>query len=85
MPMGRRAREAFGELHQLFNCTLLRVTVSSIGSEMSGGVKNSRLPLCLRRHGTRHPDQVTRGRGGVIEDVRISNLVMSNIREKRFY
>ncbi len=62
------------------NCTLLRGHGVSIGSEMSGGVKNITIANCVF-DGTDYGIRIksTRGRGGVIEDVRISNLVMRNI------
>ena len=64
----------------IVNCTLLRGHGLSIGSEMSGGVKNLTIANCVF-DGTDYGIRIksTRGRGGVIEDVRISNLVMRNI------
>lgn len=62
------------------NCTLLHGHGLSIGSEMSGGVKNIVVDNCIL-DGTDNGIRIksTRGRGGVIENVRISNLVMRNI------
>jgi polygalacturonase len=64
------------------NCTLLHGHGISIGSEMSGGVKNIVVDNCVL-DGTDNGIRIksTRGRGGVIENVRISNLIMRNIRE----
>ncbi len=66
----------------IVNCTLLHGHGLSIGSEMSGGVKNIVVDNCVF-DGTDNGIRIksTRGRGGVIEDVRISNLVMRNIRD----
>jgi polygalacturonase len=67
----------------IVNCTLLRGHGLSIGSEMSGGVKNLTIANCVF-DGTDRGIRIksTRGRGGVVEDVRISNLVMRNIRNE---
>jgi polygalacturonase len=64
----------------IVNCTLLHGHGLSIGSEMSGGVKNIVVDNCVfdgPDYGIRIKS--TRGRGGVVENVRISNLVMRNI------
>jgi len=76
---GRRAGRPL-ENCTIVNCTLLHGHGLSIGSEMSGGVKNLTIANCVLDgpdYGIRIKS--TRGRGGVIEDVRISNLVMRNI------
>jgi polygalacturonase len=67
------------------NCTLLRGHGLSIGSEMSGGVKNVTVANCVF-DGTDRGIRIksTRGRGGVIEDIRVSNIVMRNIRDEAF-
>ena len=67
----------------IVNCTLLHGHGLSIGSEMSGGVKNIAIDNCVF-DGTDRGIRIksTRGRGGVVEDVRISNLVMRNIRDE---
>lgn len=67
----------------IVNCTLLHGHGLSIGSEMSGGVKNIAIDNCVF-DGTDRGIRIksTRGRGGVVEDVRISNLVMRNIRNE---
>jgi hypothetical protein len=71
------------ENYTIVNCTLLRGHGLSIGSEMSGGVKNIAIANCVF-DGTDRGIRIksTRGRGGVIEDVRISNLVMRHIRDE---
>jgi polygalacturonase len=79
---GRRIGKP-AENYTIVNCTLLHGHGLSIGSEMSGGVKNIVVDNCIL-DGTDNGIRIksTRGRGGVIEDVRISNLVMRNIREE---
>ena len=52
----------------------------TIGSEMSGGVRNVRVDNCLflgTDVGLRF--KTTRGRGGVVEDIYVSNIRMTNI------
>ncbi|HVW22768.1 MAG TPA: glycoside hydrolase family 28 protein [Opitutaceae bacterium] len=52
----------------------------TIGSEMSGGVRNIRVDNCLflgTDVGLRF--KTTRGRGGVVEDIYVSNIRMTNI------
>lgn len=54
-----------------------------IGSEMSGGVRNVDVANCAfdgTDVGLRF--KTTRGRGGVVENVRISNITMANIRNE---
>ncbi|MDR7370292.1 glycoside hydrolase family 28 protein [Flavobacterium aquidurense] len=56
-----------------------------IGSEMSGGVKNVVITNCVfdgTDAGIRM--KASRGRGGVVENIMISNLVMSNINRNAF-
>ena len=79
---GRRAGRPL-ENCTIVNCTLLGGHGLSIGSEMSGGVKNLTIANCVFE-GTDYGIRIksTRGRGGVIEDVRISNLVMRNIHKE---
>lgn len=54
-----------------------------IGSEMSGGVKNITISNCIF-DGTDRGIRLksTRGRGGVVEDIRISNIVMRRIKDQ---
>ncbi len=63
------------------NCTMLRGHGGVvIGSEMSGGVKRVAITNCVFE-GTDRGIRVKtmRGRGGVIEDLLVSNIVMNNI------
>ena len=54
-----------------------------IGSEMSAGVKKVTISNCVF-DGTDRGIRIksTRGRGGVVEDIQVSNIVMKNIREE---
>jgi polygalacturonase len=77
-----RARGVPSENITIENCTVLHghggVTV---GSEMSGGVRNVSVRNCLFRGtdiGLRF--KTTRGRGGVVENIDIANIVMYDIR-----
>jgi len=69
------------------NCTMLDGHGGVvIGSEMSGGVKKVTISNCVfdgTDRGIRM--KTTRGRGGVVEDIRISNIVMSRIPRGPFY
>ena len=79
---GRRIGKP-AENYTIVNCTLLCGHGLSIGSEMSGGVKNITIANCVF-DGTDRGIRIksTRGRGGVVEDIRISNLVMRHIRDE---
>jgi len=63
------------------NCTLERGHGGVvIGSEMSGGVKNVVISNCVfigTDRGIRIKSR--RGRGGVVEDIRVSNLIMDGV------
>ena len=76
---GRRAGRPL-ENCTIVNCTLLGGHGVSIGSETAAGIKNVTIANCVI-NGTDYGIRIksTRGRGGVIEDLRISNLVMRNI------
>ncbi len=66
------------------NCTMLSGHGGVvIGSEMSGGVKKVTISNCVF-DGTDRGIRIksTRGRGGVVEDIRVSNIVMSNIKQE---
>lgn len=66
------------------NCTMLSGHGGVvIGSEMSGGVKKVTISNCVF-DGTDRGIRLksTRGRGGVVENIRISNVVMSNIKKE---
>jgi polygalacturonase len=80
---GRRVGRP-AENYTITNCTMARGHGGVvIGSEMSGGVKNITIANCIF-DGTERGIRVksTRGRGGVIEDVRVSNVLMRNIRRE---
>ena len=56
-----------------------------IGSEMSGSIKKITIANCVfdgTDRGIRL--KAARGRGGVVEDIRVSNIVMNNIKEEAF-
>ena len=66
------------------NCTMLSGHGGVvIGSEMSGGVKKVVITNCIF-DGTDRGIRIksTRGRGGAVEDIRINNIVMSNIKKE---
>lgn len=66
------------------NCTMLAGHGGVvIGSEMSGGVRKVVISNCIF-DGTDRGIRIksTRGRGGVVEDIRVSNIVMSNIKKE---
>ncbi len=66
------------------NCTMLSGHGGVvIGSEMSGGVKKVVISNCVF-DGTDRGIRIksTRGRGGVVEDIRINNVVMNNLRKE---
>jgi polygalacturonase len=68
------------------NCTMLDGHGGVvIGSEMSGGVRKVAISNCIF-DGTERGIRIktTRGRGGVIEDLRVSNIVMSRITRTPF-
>ena len=68
------------------NCTMLAGHGGVvIGSEMSGGVKKVVISNCVF-DGTDRGIRVksTRGRGGIVEDVQVNNVVMRNIKEEAF-
>lgn len=54
-----------------------------IGSEMSGGVRKVVISNCIF-DGTERGIRIksTRGRGGIVENIRVSNIVMSNIKQE---
>jgi hypothetical protein len=72
------------ENYTITNCTMLRGHGGVvIGSEMSGGVSQIAISNCVF-DGTDRGIRIksTRGRGGTVENVRVSNIVMRNIREE---
>lgn len=72
--------------YTITNCTMLSGHGGVvIGSEMSGGVKNIVISNCIF-DGTDRGIRIktTRGRGGVVEDIRVDNIIMKNIRDQAF-
>lgn len=68
------------------NCTMLSGHGGVvIGSEMSGGIKKVTISNCVF-DGTDRGIRIksARGRGGVVEDIRVDNIVMKNIKEEAF-
>ncbi|MFC5283533.1 glycoside hydrolase family 28 protein [Pedobacter alpinus] len=71
------------------NYTITNTTMLSghggvvIGSEMSGGVKKIVISNCVF-DGTDRGIRIktARGRGGVVEDIRVSNIIMKNIKQE---
>lgn len=66
------------------NCTMLSGHGGVvIGSEMSGGVRRVTISNCVFE-GTDRGIRLksTRGRGGVVEDIRVSNIVMKDIKKE---
>jgi polygalacturonase len=79
-----RRRGQAAENYTITNSTMLRGHGGVvIGSEMSGGVRNIAISNCIF-DGTDRGIRIksSRGRGGVVEDVRVSNIVMRNVREE---
>ncbi len=69
------------------NCTMNFSDASSvaIGSETSGGIRNVLIENCLLKNADRAIRiKTARGRGGVVEAVRINNLKIENMRKKVF-
>lgn len=76
-----RAKARPAENYTITNCTMLSGHGGVvIGSEMSGGVKKIVISNCIF-DGTDRGIRIktTRGRGGVVEDIRVNNIVMKNI------
>ena len=72
------------ENYTITNCTMLSGHGGVvIGSEMSGDVKKIVISNCVF-DGTDRGIRIktARGRGGVVEDIRVDNIVMKNIREQ---
>ncbi len=70
------------EDYTITNCTMLSGHGGVvIGSEMSGGVKKITISNCVF-DGTDRGIRIKsmRGRGGTVEDIRVSNVIMKNIR-----
>ena len=72
------------ENYTITNCTMLSGHGGVvIGSEMSGGVKKIVISNCVF-DGTDRGIRIktARGRGGIVEDIRVDNIIMKNIREE---
>ena len=68
------------------NCTMLSGHGGVvIGSEMSGGIKKITISNCVF-DGTDRGIRIksARGRGGIVEDIRVDNVVMNTIKEEAF-
>lgn len=81
-----RTKAAPAESYTITNCTMLSGHGGVvIGSEMSGGVRNIVISNCIF-DGTDRGIRIktTRGRGGVVEDIRVDNIIMRNIRDQAF-
>ncbi|MGM9507367.1 glycoside hydrolase family 28 protein [Larkinella sp. GY13] len=72
------------ENYTITNCTMLSGHGGVvIGSEMSGGVRKISISNCIF-DGTDRGIRIktARGRGGVVEEIRVDNVIMKNIREQ---
>ncbi len=80
---GRRTAVA-AENYTITNCTMLSGHGGVvIGSEMSGDVRKITISNCVfdgTDRGIRL--KTARGRGGIVEEIRVSNIVMKNIRDQ---
>jgi polygalacturonase len=77
-----RAKATPAENYTITNCTMLSGHGGVvIGSEMSGDVKKITISNCVF-DGTDRGIRIktARGRGGVVEDIRVDNIVMKNIK-----
>ncbi|MES2773807.1 MAG: glycoside hydrolase family 28 protein [Bacteroidota bacterium] len=77
-----RTRNSGAENYTITNCTMLSGHGGVvIGSEMSGGVKKIVISNCIF-DGTDRGIRIktTRGRGASVEEIRVDNIVMKNIR-----
>lgn len=81
-PGRKMARPA--ENYTITNCTMLSGHGGVvIGSEMSGDVRKITISNCVF-DGTDRGIRIktARGRGGIVEEIRVSNIIMKNIREQ---
>jgi polygalacturonase len=81
-----RTKAVPAQNYTITNCTMLSGHGGVvIGSEMSGGVKNIVISNCIF-DGTDRGIRIktTRGRGGAVEDIRVDNIIMKNIRDQAF-
>lgn len=80
---GRKAAVP-AENYTITNCTMLSGHGGVvIGSEMSGDVRGITISNCVF-DGTDRGIRIksARGRGGIVEEIRVSNIIMKNIREQ---
>jgi len=79
-----RTKDRPAENYTITNCTMLDGHGGVvIGSEMSAGVRKITISNCVfdgTDRGIRL--KTVRGRGGVVEDIRVDNIVMKNIRDQ---
>ncbi len=81
-----RTKAMPAENYTITNCTMLSGHGGVvIGSEMSGDVKKITISNCVF-DGTDRGIRIktARGRGGVVEEVRVSNIIMKNIKDQAF-
>lgn len=79
-----RTKAAPAENYTITNCTMLAGHGGVvIGSEMSGDVRKITISNCVF-DGTDRGIRIktTRGRGGVVEEIRVSNIIMKNIKQQ---
>jgi polygalacturonase len=79
-----RTKAMPAENYTITNCTMLSGHGGVvIGSEMSGGVKKITISNCVF-DGTDRGIRIktARGRGGVVEDIRVDNIIMKNIKQQ---
>ncbi|MEM6526178.1 MAG: glycoside hydrolase family 28 protein [Bacteroidota bacterium] len=79
---GRRVGKACEDV-VVSNCTFAHGrSAIGIGSEMSGDVRNVTVSNCVF-NGTLRGIRIKsgRGRGGIVENIRVNNIIMSNVRD----
>jgi polygalacturonase len=79
-----RTKAAPAQNYTITNCTMLSGHGGVvIGSEMSGDVKKITISNCIF-DGTDRGIRIktARGRGGIVEDIRVDNIVMRNIKQQ---
>jgi Glycosyl hydrolases family 28 len=79
-----RTKAAPAENYTITNCTMLAGHGGVvIGSEMSGSVRKITISNCVF-DGTERGIRIktTRGRGGVVEEIRVNNIIMKNIAQQ---
>jgi polygalacturonase len=79
-----RTKAMPAENYTITNCTMLRGHGGVvIGSEMSGDVRKITISNCVF-DGTDRGIRIktARGRGGIVEEIRVDNIIMKNIREQ---